>query len=145
MFDQALIDYFWSLVDKSDGPDSCWWWLGPDGCYGYGTISCRGKQMGAHRFAALLKYGEIPQGYDVCHSCDNPRCVSHVICATHQANMADMVAKGRFPGRGKPHRSHALYAFVKGEVQRRRALHPAFRKCGIYQAPRPPRYTPENT
>lgn len=141
MFDQALIDYFWSLADKSDGADGCWWWLGPSGNFGYGTIAVRGRAIGAHRFVCILEYGDM-EGLEACHTCDNPRCVNpaHLFPGTHKENMSDMVSKGRFPGKGKQPRLSTTYRVIEAEVLRRRSYHPAFRKCGIYSSPRPPRY-----
>jgi hypothetical protein len=44
-----------------------------------------------------LAHGPIPEGQEVCHTCDNPRCLrtSHLFLGTHQANLDDMYSKNR--------------------------------------------------
>jgi hypothetical protein len=88
---------FLSKFDFS--PDTgCWVWTAARHPQGYGLIKRKdGAQLRAHRLAYELAYGPIPQGLQVCHRCDNPRCVrpSHMFLGTAEDNAADMVAKGR--------------------------------------------------
>jgi hypothetical protein len=54
--------------------------------------------MGAHRAAWILSNGrEIPEGMEIMHTCDNPKCVnpSHLKLATTAENMQDKRIKGR--------------------------------------------------
>ena len=88
-------DRFW---DKVRVGDDCWVWTG--GLYegGYGNfLYYTGKNIGAHRYSWIYHYGEIPQGLQVLHKCDNPPCVNpeHLFLGTHQDNMDDMMAKDR--------------------------------------------------
>lgn len=55
------------------------------------------REIGAHRASWLLTGKNVPLGYDVCHSCDNPRCVrpDHLFVGTRKDNMQDAVKKGR--------------------------------------------------
>lgn len=64
---------------------------------GYGWVSRKGRQIGAHRFVYQEVHGEIPKGMCVLHTCDNPCCVNiqHLWIGTHLDNIADKVRKGR--------------------------------------------------
>jgi len=52
---------------------------------------------GPSRQAYKLFIGEIPKNLDVCHHCDNPKCVrpSHLFIGTRKDNMQDCIKKGR--------------------------------------------------
>lgn len=51
------------------------------------------------RFLWERAYGPIPDGFFVCHECDNPRCIrlEHLFLGTNSDNQRDSVAKGRHP------------------------------------------------
>lgn len=118
---------FWASVNK-DGPtmphmDSpCWtWklWIGKDG---YGRISIFTKLTLAHRFSYELHYGPIPNGLDILHACDNPSCVNpdHLTPGTHQANMQDMVKRGRhIAHRGEQNNTSKLTQSQVDEIRKR--------------------------
>lgn len=92
-----VADSFWSRVKKGD---SCWEWQGtrhPTG-YGFVRFTCLAKSMlQTHRLAWILTYGEIPEGFCVCHKCDNPPCCrpDHLFLGTTKDNVRDMILKGR--------------------------------------------------
>ena len=52
-----------------------------------------------HVWAAEDWYGPIPEGKQVNHTCDNPKCynVNHLYIGTQQENMDDKVRRGRHP------------------------------------------------
>jgi hypothetical protein len=54
--------------------------------------------IAAHRFVWELTNGPIPDGYCICHRCDNPNCVrpEHLFLGTVVDNNRDRHAKGRY-------------------------------------------------
>lgn len=88
---------FWIQVGKSDG---CWLWLSGKDPDGYGGFSSEHEGVlyhRAHRYSYALHHGPIPDGMQVCHTCDEPSCVrpDHLFLGSIAANMADKMAKGR--------------------------------------------------
>lgn len=91
---------FWSRVDRTPGlgpKGECWLWTGAHTGAGYGNIKWKGRNIQAQRVAWLLTHGSLPEGLEVCHSCDNPPCVrpDHLFLGTRKQNAQDAVAKGR--------------------------------------------------
>jgi len=78
-------------------PSGCLEWTGAHQPFGYGHMWFNGAVVGTHRIAWVLANGPIPDGLQVCHTCDNPPCCepTHLWLGTTQENTADMVAKGR--------------------------------------------------
>jgi hypothetical protein len=95
---KTLEEKFWLYITVGPFTD-CWLWHGPTDCdEGYGRLYIsRHKHIYAHRLSYELHFGPIPDGLDILHGCDNPRCVNpyHLSAGTHQDNMDDMIAKGR--------------------------------------------------
>lgn len=90
---------FWSNTKPSK--TGCLLWVGclHEAARPYGKFG-RGKERRAHRIAWTLKNGPIKKGLHVLHRCDTPQCVNvkHLFLGTHQQNMADRKAKGRYVG-----------------------------------------------
>lgn len=63
-----------------------------------------------HRIVYEYTVGPIPDGFEVCHTCDNPRCASpdHLWLGTHQQNVTDAVSKNRNTG-GRVYASHCVH------------------------------------
>lgn len=100
------MDRFWSKVSKTD---KCWMWTGASARFGYGNSYFNGKNVPAHRLSWILENGEIPKGMNVCHKCDNPRCVKpdHLFLGSQAENMRDMRQKNR-GAKGERHGSAKL-------------------------------------
>jgi hypothetical protein len=85
-------------------PGGCWLWIAGFKTTGYGSFSINDTPDGAHRASWMLHFGPIPDGLFVLHRCDVRACVrpDHLFLGDHQANVTDMVGKGRNP-RGTAH------------------------------------------
>lgn len=86
-------------VDESTG---CWNWTAHRAKTGYGTLGIRtglkqATPCSAHRESYRHFVGPIPLGMNVCHKCDNRRCINpaHLWLGTQKENIQDMLSKGR--------------------------------------------------
>lgn len=109
---RSVADRFWDKVDKR-GPDDCWPWLGARSRQGYGYLNTGGRKhlvtKKSHRIAWELRYGDIPTGMHVLHSCDLPECcnVAHLRLGTNADNVRDKMARGRLGPREGRANGHA--------------------------------------
>jgi hypothetical protein len=79
--------------------DDCWPWMGAQTGDSYGSLWYMEKQHPAHRISYILFNGNVPEGFVVRHTCDNPSCVNpnHLILGTQSDNIIDALKRGRLP------------------------------------------------
>lgn len=96
MFDKDFVARFEAKIDKSG---DCWLWTASVAGKGYGQMKLpkQRKQEYSHRLAYLIYRGAIPDGVQVCHTCDTPRCCNpeHLFLGSSSDNHLDMKEKGR--------------------------------------------------
>lgn len=112
---KAIENKFWSKVDKR-GPDECWEWQGKGD---YGRFCLCKKVILAHRYSWSLVNGDVPEGFDILHSCDNPGCVNpaHLRPGTQIDNNRDMEERGRRRGGSLPGERHNMAKLTWGQVR----------------------------
>lgn len=94
-YNQAWLERVFSKCVRT--ANGCLEWQGFLTHNGYGETSYRGNNVRAHRQTYILCHGPVVPGNDVCHTCDNRKCVepTHLWQGTRQENLMDCLLKGR--------------------------------------------------
>jgi len=73
----------------------CWVWKGKIRESGYGIIYIKRKKLRAHRISYKTFVGELKPGWEICHTCDNKKCVNplHLWQGTSKQNIVDRFVK----------------------------------------------------
>lgn len=110
-----------SYVKNGDG---CWNWIGTLTTFNkkwrYGLIAENRKDKLAHRVSWEFHNGVIPEGMDICHKCDNTKCVNpeHLFLGTQADNNRDRDNKGRMYSKLSPEDVHHIReAYATGTVK----------------------------
>lgn len=104
--DKEYLEITKSRLDESyQVNNECWEWKGYIGKSGYGSTTYRSKSILAHRLSWMIYKGDLPKDLDVCHTCDNRKCInpSHLFLGTAHDNILDCFLKKRKSHMGEKH------------------------------------------
>jgi hypothetical protein len=84
------------IVDEETG---CWNWIASLNNKGYGNFRIENKIIKAHRFSYEYYVGKLDSSLEICHKCNNPKCVNykHLRQDTRRSNRIDMSYQKTIP------------------------------------------------
>lgn len=85
------------LLNRIEIKGNCWEWKGKITTVGYGEIRNKQKHCLTHRLSYEVFKGVIPKNTQVCHKCDNKKCMNpeHLWLGTQKENIQDAKKKKR--------------------------------------------------
>ncbi len=89
------------IINRHEKNGECWNWTGKIINSGYGSlvqgVNGKKKYLSAHRESYKVFKGKIPLNMNVCHTCDNKKCINpeHLWIGTQKDNIRDCSKKGR--------------------------------------------------
>lgn len=88
---------FWSKIYIKDNKEECWNWTAGTS-NGYGQFRVYEEMVRSHRIAYMLTKGNIPEGLQVQHICNNPGCCNpnHLELGDNSKNQQYRSKCGRF-------------------------------------------------
>ena len=129
---------FKSNISK-DPVTGCWNWKSTLNRLGYGVFVAGNRTKGtyfrksAHRTAWMMRYGPVPEGKNLLHSCNNPACVNtdHLRIGTHKQNMEDRKAAGNYLQGSKHFNSKYTEELARSVYAAEGAEHAVARRFGV--------------
>lgn len=123
---KPVAERFWTKVAIPEEPNACWLWTGATTRKGYGEIGAGGQGglgLRTHRLSWELHNGPIPDGFFVCHHCDNPPCVrpDHLFLGLNSDNQSDAYRKGRKVQQGEKNGNAKLTKAEVGAIREHHA------------------------
>lgn len=111
--------------------EDCWLWAGDFYGSGHGSLYIgQGKHTSAYRVVYENTVGDIPEGLELDHLCENPPCVNpeHLEPVTHQENTLRHYRRRTHCNKGH---SYAEYGYTKLQKSNRSGANPTgeTRKC----------------
>ena len=96
---------FMRFITKVKIGDGCWEWTAYRNELNRGIFVYKSKNKKAHRISYRIFVGEILDGLEICHRCNNPACVrpSHLYAGTHKENMKDEIGRKKASGENNGH------------------------------------------
>ena len=108
------VEQFWSLADRSAGPDGCWLWNGATKDTGYGVYRARNAHRVAYEIATGRDLGSLHIDH-VCHTinCVNPEHLRPVTAKQNMENLSGAHRDSKTGVRGVKYASGAYRATVR--------------------------------